>query len=80
MPKRSKDPITGLRIAQECEAMIAYAYQVLRNFPKSERHVLNPIVLPGKVNEGRQDALDDPDHCACDLRRASYRKYSTPLR
>jgi hypothetical protein len=32
--------VTDLKIRQKCEEMIAYGYVALRQFPKSERHVL----------------------------------------
>lgn len=32
--------MTDLKIRQKCEEMIAYGYVALRQFPKSERHVL----------------------------------------
>lgn len=37
---RSEDKPSDLIIRQKCEAMIEYAHAALRQFPKSERHVL----------------------------------------
>jgi len=40
-PKPDTPPrVTDLLIRQKCEAMIAYGYVALRQFPKFERHVL----------------------------------------
>jgi len=36
--------VTDLLIRQKCEAMIAYGYVALRQFPKFERHVLGAEV------------------------------------
>jgi len=81
--------VEGLKIRRKCEDMIAYGYVVLRQFPKSERHVLSQeirntmwsllrLIIICNKRYFKKSTMQDLD-AELDLLRSQIRNYAATI-